>query len=326
MGRYVRCMRTNEAVQGLMEAARNGERCCYGTTRATRRALMKRARSGELKRTYCNTYMPSAQWDELEPPHRVLYTARALGLRHKTWVFAGHVAVAAHGLDHPWTIHDGTIVIAVADSPTVRPSSRLRRIYAPHAKTCTRAGIVVTSVERTLVDCALTYPFVQILPMFDSALRMGSTTKEAIVDECDRLNRDVGAVMRAVHYADARSENGGESECRAVIIEAGLMIPELQVEFNVDGNVKRVDFIWRLPDGRVIVLEFDGMRKYVDPTMTDRRSVRQVVADEREREDMLRRAGVTTIIRTDYDEVRARRPLIAKLIAAGIPHVPSLWP
>lgn len=76
--------------------------------------------------------------------------------------------------------------------------------------------------------------------MFDSALRLELTTKDAILQECDSLRRDAGRVLRALHYdyADARSENGGEFECRAVIIEAGFMVPELQVEFNIDGRIK----------------------------------------------------------------------------------------
>lgn len=288
--------------------------------------MLNLARDGELKRTYCNTYMTARQWDELVPPDRVLYTARSLGERHEQWVFAGHIAAAAHEIDHPWRIHDGTVVIAVSCSPTVRPSSRLRRVYAPRVVSCTKSGITVTTIERTLIDCALMYSLQDVLPMFDSALRKEATTKEAILQECDSLRRDVGGVLRALHYADARSENGGESECRAVIIEAGFMVPELQVEFNIDGIIKRADFVWRLPDGRVIVLEFDGMQKYADPDMTDHRSIKQVVVDERNREDMLKSAGVTDIIRTDYAEVTARTPLIAKLTSAGVPRVPSLWP
>lgn len=178
-------------------------------------------------------------------------------------------------------------------------------------------------MERTLIDCALAYPFAQALPMFDSALRSGLTTREAVTAECDALNRDTGPVLRALHYADARSENGGESECRGIIIDAGFAMPELQVEFQVPDGIRRVDFLWRLFDGRMVVLEFDGMLKYVDPSMTDGRGIKQVVADERNREEALKDAGVTAIIRTDYDEVKAVTPLVSKLAAAGIPRSPS---
>lgn len=244
----VRCMRISAGIQTIIDQAAKEKRCFYGSTHSQRRAMLNLARDGELKRTYCNTYMTAHQWDGLVPPGRMLYTARSLGERHERRVFAGHIAVAAHKLDHPWRIHDNTVVIAASCSPTVRPSSRLRRIYAPRVISCTKSGIAVTTIERTLIDCALTYSLQDVLSMFDSALRLELTIKDAILQECDSLRRDAGRVLRALHYdyADARSENGGEFECRAVIIEAGFMVPELQVEFNIDGRIKRVDFVHQM--------------------------------------------------------------------------------
>ena len=40
-------------------------------------------------------------------------------------------------------------------------------------------------------------------------------------------------------------------------------------------------------DGRIIVGELDGTAKYVDPKMTDRRSIQETVQAEREREQAL---------------------------------------
>lgn len=117
-------MRISAGILTIIDQAAKEKRCFYGSTHSQRRAMLNLARDGELKRTYCNTYMTAHQWDELVPPDRI----------------------------------------------------------------------------------------------------------------------------RALHYdyADARSENGGEFECRAVIIEAGFMVPELQVEFNIDGRIKRVDFVHQM--------------------------------------------------------------------------------
>lgn len=180
----------------------------------------------------------------------------------------------------------------------------------------------VTSPARTLVDCALLYPFEHVLSMFDSALRRGLVTREEIVAVCDGLRVDCGPVFRLLHYADARSENGGESFCRAVSIEEGFVPPQLQHTFysRVTGKeAGRVDFIWHTEDGRIIVLEFDGMQKYIDPEMTSNRDVRQVVRDERQREQDLKEAGVSVVIRTNYNEVVQRAPFVMKLIRAGVP-------
>ena len=180
----------------------------------------------------------------------------------------------------------------------------------------------VTSPARTLVDCALLYPFEHVLSMFDSALRRGLVTREEIVAVCDGLRVDCGPVFRLLHYADARSENGGESFCRAVSIEEGFVPPQLQHTFysRVTGKeAGRGDFIWHTEDGRIIVLEFDGMQKYIDPEMTSNRDVRQVVRDERRREQDLKEAGVSVVIRTNYIEVVQRAPFVMKLMQAGVP-------
>ncbi|BDR53928.1 hypothetical protein KIMH_00390 [Bombiscardovia apis] len=129
-------------------------------------------------------------------------------------------------------------------------------------------------------------------------------------------------MRKLLRYANAGSENGGESACRAAIIEAGFQLPQLQREFRdpLDANkLARVDFTWFLADGRTVVLEFDGTAKYVSPEMAEGRNVRQVVAEEREREGLLRRAGVSAIIRINYEQLRLRTPLIGALNQVRIP-------
>lgn len=53
--------------------------------------------------------------------------------------------------------------------------------------------------------------------------------------------------------------------------------------------------------------------------MTDNKGVREVVADERIREEGLKRGGVSAIVRFGFDEVMKRAPLLHKLRMAGIP-------
>jgi hypothetical protein len=55
--------------------------------------------------------------------------------------------------------------------------------------------------------------------------------------------------------------------------------------------------------------------------MTRGRGVERVVFEERRREDALRRAGVTTIIRVNYSEVVQGLDLVRKLQDAGIPRI-----
>lgn len=108
---------------------------------------------------------------------------------------------------------------------------------------------------------------------------------------------------------------------RGTIVDSGLMVPQIQIVFvdPLTGKSYRADFVWRLDSGEVIVAEFDGTRKYVDPTMTDRRSIQSVVLEEREREAAILRAGATRIVRCTFDEVIVVEPMVHKLRAAGVP-------
>ena len=67
----------------------------------------------------------------------------------------------------------------------------------------------------------------------------------------------------------------------------GFLSHRVQVEFpclSHPGRVHRVDFLWERDDGTLIAGEFDGVQKYVDPLMTAGRTIRQVVDDERDRQ------------------------------------------
>ena len=85
------------------------------------------------------------------------------------------------------------------------------------------------------------------------------------------------------------------------------------------GALYRVDYLWRLPDGRLIVGEYDGYEKYTNPNMNDRRGIQGAVHAEKERETGLYRAKVDSIVRFTYEDVLKQHPMINKLRAAGVP-------
>lgn len=322
-------MRANSHVEQLLNTAEREHRCAFGEDDPMRRALLRRAHAGELVNPYRNIYARSAYWSALSLPERSLHVAQALNRKHRIWVFAGLIAATAHGLEHTWSLHNGRIAIAVTGSAKDRTRQPLDRIHMPRVDRECIGGLSVTPVARTLVDCGLKYPFATALAMFDSALRQGKVTHNDVLEICDGMPVDCGPVLRLLHHADGRSENGGESLARGIIIDNSFATPELQVEVADPANPRnryRADFVWRLHDGRVIVAEYDGMAKYADPSMTGGRSVRRTVHDEREREEGLRRAGATTIIRFDYQEVTQVNPLIRKLMDAGVPTLDSRWP
>ena len=101
----------------------------------------------------------------------------------------------------------------------------------------------------------------------------------------------------------------------------GFAKPQQQVVFvdPLTGRTYRVDYCWRLADGTIIVAELDGMEKYTNPGMTNGRSMQIVVNEEKQREDGLRRAGVSVIVRFTFDDVLHAERLDRKLAEAGVP-------
>ncbi|KFI70659.1 MAG: hypothetical protein IIZ50_06750 [Bifidobacterium sp.] len=317
-------MKNHRQVDRLISEAKAGRRCIHSTVKSEVAALRRRATdNGELVRVIPGFYAPREYWHGLPPPERTLHLARAVGKEHPQWVFAGTVAAAAHGLEHQWVLHDDMITIADARRRGFRAGSGVRRLYVPDR--CRRSvetvnGIRVTNVVQTVLDCARMLAFRHALPIADSALARGVKLDELLAG-CTKLGGDMRKVMRVLKHADGASENGGESLCRAVMIEGGFMVPSLQVVFYDPESRRfyRVDFMWVLPDGSIIVGEFDGAEKYFNPQMTGRRSIQATVQQEREREAALRRAGVRGIVRFTYDEVADATPLWNKLAQAGIP-------
>ena len=313
-------MKHHKEVDALIAKAEAARRCAYGTTKSLYSALTRRAKALELKRVFPNMYAVPEYWAALQPDERVRHIVRTLNLKYPNWVFAGVTATAIHGLEHQWHLHAGSITIATPSQGAGASSSNVKRIFTSECAPEYINGIPVTNKARTVVDCGLSTEFRFALPIIDSALRKGVTVKD-ILDICGTMRRDCAPIFRLLHYANPASENGGESLGRGTIIEGGLMVPELQQEI-IDpqtGTRYRVDYLWRLPGGRLVVGEYDGYGKYVNPDMNDHKGLRGAVRAEKERETALYRAKVDTIVRFTYEDVMKQHPMINKLKAAGIP-------
>ena len=166
-------------------------------------------------------------------------------------------------------------------------------------------------------------------------------------DKFDVLSR----METLVKYANPKSENGGESLARAVMLELGFVEPQLQHEFpnpNCPQSPYRADFMWKV-NGKIIVGELDGTDKYLieDRTSLNNRSVagdlraedfdgsaeninnfstnnlyrynRDAVRKERNRERWLMECGVDSIVRFDYCDILNPLEFKKKLLSAGVP-------
>lgn len=223
------------------------------------------------------------------------------------WIFAGLTSATIHGFDHPWSLHSThQLTIVGRERGKIRARHPTKRIYVPNCVPVRIGGFLATNPARTLIDCSSALYFRCALSIFDSAFAHGVTAND-VLEECEKDPCAHPAVAKLLLYANPDSDNGGESFARGTMIEEGFMPPMVQVPFIVNGKSYRVDFLWKLADERIIVGEFDGTAKYVDPDMTDRRSIQGTVFLEREREDALRQAGVTDIVRFTFDDVLQKR-------------------
>ncbi|MBW3095514.1 CTP synthase [Bifidobacterium sp. 64T4] len=347
-------MSTKQELPILISHAEQRGCCIFGTTPTMQRALLRQAQNGSMIRLSCNVYAPRTHWETLDPAQQYRHLTITMSMRYPKRIFAGLTAAALYGLEIPWdllrrkeiqiasTMHGfrrGTLVgvymrsipeqqldLEVPASPSshheqcgLYPSTR---IFCEKTMSCTT--LRATSPARTIVDCGLQYSFREMLPVIDSALRSEIVTADEILAQCDALPYDCSPVLKLLDYADPLSENGGESLLRAVLIEYGLVPPELQRVF-VDpldsANTARTDCLWETEDGRIIVLEYDGMRKFVDPEMTGRRDIAAVVSAQIERDGLLKRAGVDAVVHATYDDIVEPKRLLTELLELGVPRV-----
>jgi hypothetical protein len=177
-------------------------------------------------------------------------------------------------------------------------------------------GRPVTSPARTVLDVARDGPFASALAVADEALREELTTVDELHLALGSITGTRGSrsAARVVAHADRRSESVGESRSRALMIELGVPLPDLQVEVNgPDGSfIGRADFGWR--DHRLLG-EFDGRIKY-GRLLRPGEDPGDVIFQEKRREDAMRAQqwGMARWIWSDFDQpVRFARGLRGRL-------------
>ncbi len=169
-------------------------------------------------------------------------------------------------------------------------------------------------------------PLCKVLPIYDSAIAQDETLPQRVTEISETLQTGAASIEQALRYANPKSDNSGESFVRGVMIECGFQDPIIQYVIQNPHNPSewyRVDFIWFTSSGRVVIAEFDGMAKYIDPSMTGGKTVQRIVNEQRDREQNLYRWGVTTIVRIYFEDALRREQLIEKLREAGVPEYPS---
>ena len=299
--------------------ARRQQRCICASDSRQAKMLARRCAGGELVRVYRGMYAHAQFWRTLPPPVQIVYLARALAKSHPDWVFNGETAACVRNLQIPWHALTHRVTIACTAGPRKSDGPRLQRIRHPNMRAEIIDGIPVTPLVCTASDCVLTMEPCAAITALDGCFKTGLSTRE-LLRECAANGTD--AVVTLLPHVNPASGNGGEAYAHAVMTARyGFRKPQQQVPLTdpQTGHIYRADYYWVCDDGTVIVAELDGAQKYIDPQMTGSRSVHAVVADEREREKALERAGVHRTVRFTFDDVIHSERLHAKLHSAGVP-------
>ncbi|MCZ9884856.1 type IV toxin-antitoxin system AbiEi family antitoxin domain-containing protein [Arthrobacter sp. B2a2-09] len=254
------------------------------------RAIQLLVRRGKLVRLRYGCYIRAALWEKqsawLRSRQRIYAHAHGtLTTSAGDFVYSHTSAARLHRL-FLWNV-DNLIHILLR----VRPSSeRLGKDVRGHTRPFDETDIVtignlrVTSLERTVVDCAMLLSYKHALVLMDHALRLGADRAQmhAMADALDG-RRGVRNLRKALVNADPRSESAGETLCRELMSRLKLPMPEPQVKVHSRAGRHRFDFAWREAK---VALEFDGEVKYFDFKPTA-----EVIFQERRREKALSEDG-----------------------------------
>jgi hypothetical protein len=265
-------------------------------------------------------YLDEERWGRLDRTERHLLLVRATAPKLGAATVVSHRSAAVlHGLT-VWPAPSPNEPVHVTRH---RASGGYRKglVYAHtgFAETTPTAvdGIAVTSVARTIIDCARTMGFDSGVVMADSALRAGAVIREQLADEVADLGRRRGRsqAVAAASFASALSESVGESLSRIALV--GLPAPLLQYALVLPEQVVRTDFAW--PEFRMVG-EFDGAVKY-GRLLKDGETTSDVLVRERRRELAIEHAGWRVVRWTwsDLGDPAALRRHVAACFARPLP-------
>lgn len=265
----------------------------FNPTPALYHAILRRTGTNEISHPARSIFARTTFWNPLTYEDKGDYLLHSVAAKHPRWIFAGPAAAWAYGMTTTYKILSPIhLAVPRKSHPWTWEGTKLLYFRQTDFEACRKEnGLRVSDPYRTVFDCARLLPFEEALAIGDRALRLSLIDKEDfarfIKDHTQLKNWKNAEIIN--QYASPLPESGGESVARALILKLGFMVPELQALYTdpLTQQEYRVDFLWRLIDDKVIIGEFDGDRKYIDPDMTRGLSPTEVLRRERLRESRL---------------------------------------
>jgi very-short-patch-repair endonuclease len=163
-----------------------------------------------------------------------------------------------------------------------RPGIRFHRSSLPDDERTRFEGIPVTTVPRTLLDCAPTMSARQLERMINEADVLRLHDRLSLPDLLHRYPRRSGSrklweALRKRNAGSTRTRSEIEELLVELVDELGLQRPEFNVQIEVDGETFEIDALWR---AERIAVELDS-RQFHDTPLAferDRRRDRKLIA------------------------------------------------
>lgn len=253
--------------------------------------VAKGLRSGEWERVLRGTYLcPTAGDRHARAQERALAQIAGLAARSSVPPVFSHVSAALLWGLTLWKVPARPEVV-LRFAGTGRDLDVVRhRQHLPDDHVVEIAGVRVTDLERTTIDCVAQLTPLAGLVLADSALAAGA--RPGLLADLvaqGRGTRGIARVRHVLRFADPGAESAYESASRFVLLRAGLPVPKTQVPVTTRLGTTWSDWGW--PDLGILG-EYDGRAKYSD---TD-----ALIAEKR-RQDAILDAGhrLVRVVRQD---------------------------
>lgn len=288
--------------------------------------------SGQLMRIRRGWYVRREDWDGVWPEAQHLLHVIAVhrDARGEGPVVAFESAAVIHDLPL-YRFRPGRVHTMLAPPAHARNTPDVHRHEGPLAPgdVVVRHGIRCTSLERTILDVARTLRPEAAVSCADAALRsvavrghehdheLGNDWRTELLDRAGRLHvRGIRQARRVISFADGRAQLPGESVSRLQLRRLGFAPPELQVEVpGPQGKKYYVDF--GLNDVGYFG-EFDGEGKYRDEALRQRKTIEEIMLEEKQREDWIRGRTQRGFARWGSPHIRTTALLAQRLAAFGV--------
>ena len=243
-------------------------------------AALARAQLGVVRRTQLATLgitrhhvrrqLEAQRWRVIGPNVVILSTgpltraqARWAAVLHAgpRALLAGLTALESHGL-RGWPREELHVLVPMGVSVPTLPRLSVHRTRLLAAADPRAAGCPATTVARATLDAARwetspRHAAGLVLAVVQQRLATPNALAEGLAAFGPVRNR--GAIASAIADAAGGADSLAEVDVARLVVRAGLPAPRRQVVVETPDGPRRVDLAVDLPDGRLLVLEVDGV-------------------------------------------------------------------